>query len=334
MNLLQIIALCLLLVCSNDVQDDNLRDLSGLSESDVFAITDDQELEPGNIQFRKLLYRTGTVDSDVLAQWSARTENTTLTQYSQSPEQFRFYPVSISGNANIVERFDFSAKDAKDFLKGFFVVRCKSGSDDSEFIVVSRSTVSTWPLDEKLVTPQPIIANGFFLGNLSIGSQPAMPVFVARRFSWFPTTESTELEVNASLLALSEAGVDVALLDTVRARKGQPIGVRESNCFWQILSATRSVDFAAAKRIDFASMLGDPVRHVGNAASIQGRIRQCTPVKVTEDNARAMLGTDTWYQLTIFPGFGWTADQSRDKRWRSRSLFRRISGHGMHAETA
>jgi hypothetical protein len=48
-------------------------------------------------------------------------------------------------------------------------------------------------------------------------------------------------------------------------------------------------------------MLQKPIESVGKKASVQGRVRQCVPVKVTSPEATQLLGTDTWYQLTIFP---------------------------------
>ena len=54
------------------VQEDDLRSLSGMSEPDIGAVEDDAELDPNNAQFKKILYRTGTVDPVVLRQWASR----------------------------------------------------------------------------------------------------------------------------------------------------------------------------------------------------------------------------------------------------------------------
>ena len=62
-----LLATCLLLP-----QDEDLRNLSGLSESDAAAVEDNETLDPSGPQFKKLLYRTGTVDGGVLRQYRSK----------------------------------------------------------------------------------------------------------------------------------------------------------------------------------------------------------------------------------------------------------------------
>jgi hypothetical protein len=284
-------------------RSESLRNLSGLSDTDTAAIVDGRELDPRNTIFKRLLYRTGTVDSSVLAAWSSRSKDISISSISDSPNQYRFFPFSISAEAISVERFDYSKEDAKDFLRGFYILRC-STTDDQPFAVISRSTVSSWPINVPVDSPQQIKFSGFFLGNLKVGNADPntnVPVFVARRFEWFPAEVNNDMGVDANMVALAQAGVDIALLDTVKAQKGKPIGIREATCFWQLLSACTKVAPQGDKRVNFATMLREPLESVGKAAAVQGRIRQCVPVKVTSPEAMELLGTDTWYQFTIFP---------------------------------
>lgn len=298
------ILLCVLALFARQTNaSDDLRELSGLSDADSAAIIDDSELDPGITAFKKLLYRTGTVDASVLAAWASRSKEIPISAISSRPKEYRFFPFAISAEAVSVERFDFSKEDAKDFLRGFFIVECIS-KDGQPFAIISRSTVTTWPINEPIANPQQIEADGFFLGNLKVGntnSDTAVPVFVARRFAWWPVETDDSLGVDANTIALAAAGVDIAMLDTVKARKGEQIGTREAACFWQLLSACTKVTPQGIARVDFATMLREPLDSVGKAAAVQGRIRQCVPVKVTSPEAVELLGTDTWYQLTIFP---------------------------------
>ena len=69
------IAWLLLVLCFALPQEEDLRDLSGMSAQDAASIKDNEALDPSNAQFKKLLYRTGTVDAIVLRQWSARSKD-------------------------------------------------------------------------------------------------------------------------------------------------------------------------------------------------------------------------------------------------------------------
>lgn len=298
-------AVLLLAICLLLPQEEDLRDLSGMSEVDAAAIEDNETLDPSGAQFKKLLYRTGTVDSAVLRQWSQRSKGVSVEQTADDPNAFRFHPFSMNVQANSLHRFDFAPQDAKDFLSGFYIANCETESGE-DFVLVSRSSVASWPENQELSQPQQIRFDGFFLGKLAveIGHQKlsARPVFVARRFAWYPEQENESLQVDAAKVALAKAGVDISLLDIVKSRKGKPIGNRESACYWQMLAACKTAKPAAsADRIDFATMLRSPLDSVGKFASVQGRVRQCVPVKVTSPEAMELLGTDTWYQLTIFP---------------------------------
>ena len=295
-----LLALCLVLP-----QEENLRDLSGMSEEDAVAIVDGTPLDPSNKQFKKLLYRTGTVDPSVLRQWAKRSKDVSQEQLASAPEQFRFHPFSMDAKVNSIHRFAYSKEDARDFLSGFYFADCQT-HNGTKFALVSRSSVASWPLNQELPKPQSIQFDSFYLGNQSIelsegNAIASRPVFIARRFAWRPDEESAELKVDATKVALAKSGVDISLLDIVKSRKGKSIGNRESVCYWQMLAACKNAPTKSSPPIGFTAMLQKPIESVGKAASVQGRVRQCVPIKVTSSEAAELLGTDTCYQLTIFP---------------------------------
>lgn len=299
-------AALLVVFCFWMPQEEDLRNLSGMSDEDSAAVKDNEAFDASNAQFKKLLYRTGTVDGTVLRKWAARSKDVSVDQVATDPSSHRFHPFSLNVKANSIHRFDFAPEDARDFLSGFYFANCET-KDGTDFVLVSRSSVASWPTNQKLSQPQQIDFTGFFLGNLSIefdqdNDSRSRPVFVTRRFAWHPDRESSELQVDAAKVALAKAGVDISLLDIVKSRKGKPIGNRESTCYWQMLAACKTALPTDSKdRIDFPTMLRSPIDSVGKAATIRGRVRQCVPVKVTSPEAIELLGTDTWYQLTIFP---------------------------------
>ena len=293
-------ALCLL------PQEEDLRDLSGMLEQDVASIKDNESLNPSNAQFKKLLYRTGTVDAVVLRQWSARSKDVSVDQLAADPAAFRFHPFSMDAKANSIQRFDFAPKDAKDFLSGFYFANCQT-KEGVDFVLVSRSSIASWQGIQDLGQPQPIRFDGFYMGNFIVNpgqenQATAKPVFIARRFAWFPDQENKALEVDALKVALAKEDVDISLLDIVKSRKGKPIGNRESTCYWQMMAASKAVAATDPdNRIDFATMLRKPIQSVGKTAALRGRVRQCVPVTVTSPEVRELLGVDTWFQVTIFP---------------------------------
>ena len=299
------IYLALMLSALLTLQQEDPRDLAGMTADDLAALTEKTTIAPTDTQFKKILYRTGTVDPIVFRQW-AQQHNISLQQAVNDAGKYRFFPFSLEADVTSVNRFDFSKEEAKDFLSGLYFAKCET-SDGFQFVLASRSSVSSWPRDGKLPEPQSIQFNAFFLGNVALDfgdqfSADEIPVFVARRFAWHPKQQSESLNVDASQVALSKAGVDISLLDVVKSRKGQPIGVREGACFWQMLSACKQSDMEVPpQRIEFADMLRKPIDSVGKATSIRGRVRQCVPVKVTDAEVAKLLGTDTWYQLTVFP---------------------------------
>ena len=300
------IAWLLLVLCFALPQEEDLRDLSGMSAQDAASIKDNEALDPSNAQFKKLLYRTGTVDAIVLRQWSARSKDVSVDQLVADPAAFRFHPFSMDVQTNSIRRFDFEPKDAKDFLSGFYYANCQT-KDGTDFVLISRSSIASWQGIPELPRSQQISFDGFYLGNLAVNPDDknetkVKPVFVARRFSWFPDQESEALEVDALKVALAKEGVDISLLDIVKSRKGKPIGNRESTCYWQMMAASKAVAATdPAERIDFATMLRNPIDSVGKAAALRGRVRQCVPVKVTSPEVMELLGVETWYQLTLFP---------------------------------
>ena len=319
----------------DSIEDEKAIELSGLSTSDSWEVDDFQPLDPSGTTFRKLLYRIGQVSNKSLKQWQHYSAEIDAAGLAADTRRARFRVFNRSGKATRVYRFDFSKEDAKDFLKGFFVVICED-ENGAPFAIVSRSSIVGWSRMPKLESPQPIQFQGFFYGYVesgvdgdqrtilkiekrktgfangkpaegedrSVTSSNSMPVFIAKRFSWFPEQADSTLKVDASKIALARCGVDIGLLDIVRSKSGKPIGASEADCFWQMLAGCQKLDPENPKiknRISFASMLGDPLDSIGQAATVQGRVRQCVPVKATDPNVVSLLNTDTYYQLTVFP---------------------------------
>ncbi|QEG24723.1 hypothetical protein [Mariniblastus fucicola] len=298
--------LLLLLVFALIPQGEDLRELSGLSQEDAASTTDTDSFDPLNPQFKKLLYRTGTVDSAVIREWVTNESTEAISSFATNPADHRFHPVSIDAKVKSIRRFDYPPEQARNFLSGFYVADCENEKGES-FALISRSSVASWPVKQSLEEPQSIRFDGFFFASKSVAligetDSTPIPILVTRRFSWHPERTYAELGVDAAKVALANSGVDISLLDIVKSRKGKSIGSRETVCFWQMLAASKNVRLPAdVDRVDFSTMLRSPIESVGSAASVQGRVRQCVPVKVSDPEAVSLLGTDTWYQLTIFP---------------------------------
>jgi len=201
--------------------------------------------------------------------------------------------------------------------------------------VLLREPLRSWPLNQPLPVPQKVEYAGFFLGSFETNSdkhlklfqsarqpqensqdsdpveldeeiQPVapeqcVPVFVAKRLRWFPTEISETPPITESMVKLAEQGMDVSLIfDRVKRRSKKPIGASETAALYQMMIAADKITALPRDTMDFKQLLSSH-RSNGAAVRMTGRIRQCVAAKINNPKIAAELGTDTWYQTTVFP---------------------------------
>lgn len=137
----------------------------------------------------------------------------------------------------------------------------------------------------------------------------SVPLFIATRFSWYPATINEALGVTASQVELASRGVDIGLFDFVRKQNSKALSKFDSDAFYQMLAAANSVRSPAelvpasstARTISFTELMSAPASHFGDAIALSGRLRQCVPIEIVDADRQMLVGTDRYYQVSLFP---------------------------------
>jgi hypothetical protein len=309
---------------------DKAMELSGLSASETFEVDDGLPIMPEDPILKRLLYRIGKTSAGNLNQWARYAADVDWKSLAEQPRGFRFWVFHRTGKVKTVIPFRYSEDSDDDLLKGFYVAYCESGSGDP-FVVITRSTCVSWPLDEVFESPQSIAFSGFFYAQIELEDERlklelrskseveqadnvdsddatteadgnAVPVFIANRLAWYPDSVQTSLGVDESRVALAKAGVDIGQFDYVRKENSKPLGSRDSDCFFQMLGAVKSLGAGVPEhKTSFVGLMNEPIESIGKAVSIEGRVRQCVPVKIQSDDTKQATGLDGYFQVTLFP---------------------------------
>jgi len=275
---------------------DKAMELSGLSVSESFQVSDYRPLNPGNTIFRKLFYRVGQTANSNLETWSKLSIEAGYQQLLDEPGKSRFQVFAGTATAHSIEKIEFE-RQAEGFPNALYVVQC-TNSDGLPIAIVLRQPIGAWPLDQPLTTPQQIRYCGFFLGSFetddgeliitkehsdveevpSIPARPtSAPVFVARRIAWLPTAVSESPQVTPSMVELASKGVDVSgLRDTILPRSAKPLGQRETQLFYQLMKAAAVSKSPPEDVVDFSELMRNPKGLIGNAIELTGRIKKST----------------------------------------------------------
>lgn len=144
----------------------------------------------------------------------------------------------------------------------------------------------------------------------------SVPLFVANRFAWHPVESTPTMNVSRGQLELSTRGVDVGLFDYVRKQNSKPLSQYDADAFYQMLAAVADrgnsatpltdpkADSADDAEISFTELMAAPARHFGGAIAMSGRLRQCVPIEITNDDRQSQVGALRYYQASLFPDLG------------------------------
>lgn len=303
---------------------DKAMELSGLSVSETFEVPDHRPLNLANPIFRKLFYRVGQTSSKNLDTWSRLSIAASREQFLQQPGQYRFQVYSGTAVAESIRKIAIK-NGTEGFANAVYVAHCKD-ENGAPIAILLRQPIGAWPLDEPLQTPQRIQYQAFFLGSFQSDDEglvaeervddtdepaagaPAdsIPVLVTNRIRWQPEKASTSPLVTPSMVELANQGVDVSKLhDTVRRYSAKPLGKRETDVFHEMMIAATNSSSRPDDAIDFPALMRglekDPRGLIGTAVGIKGRIKQCVPVVISDKELSKKLGTQKWYQATVFP---------------------------------
>ena len=300
---------------------DQAIELSGYSVSESFDVEDDLPLDPEDRFLRRLLHRVGQTSAGNLNRYGAYAADIDWPELKKSPHDYRFWVFQRDVFLSQVHRIDFSDAVDDESLSGCYVNYCQT-ADGDPVIVLTRSTCRRWPLETALPDPQPVRVSGFFYGAVlwrdgelivrasgdetePVDDVAPVPVFIADRLAWFPDSASEALDVSPDHVLLARHGVDIGLLDYVRAANSKPLGTRDAGSFYQLLAAVAEIgESLPVDSRQFVDLMTTPMESIGDSVTLRGVVRQCVEVKLTDAAAQAATGVDRYWQLSLFPDLG------------------------------
>jgi|GEM_PF-1557782 len=311
--------------------DDIAIELSGFSASEAYNLKAGAPLDLSDRQLLKLLFRCGKVSSVNFAKWSRFADEVSWQQVSDTPQRFRFWTFNRKLQLKFLSQIRFPEQIATDELKGVYLAKCVNDVGQSVYLV-TRSAPRKLTLMQSL--DQPISFSGFFYNNVAVGPEgdlvisdtaaevddddendesesdsDGVPLFVANRFSWYPTKPSGAMGITASHVKLASHGVDIGLFDYVRKQNSKALSSYDSDAFYQMLAAAHYVqcpaeddrDTSATPAISFTELMSAPARHFGNTIALSGRLRQCVPIEIVDAERQRLVGLERYYQVSLFP---------------------------------
>lgn len=326
------VALCVYLLTDRSGAQSNgdvAIELSGFSVSEAYELEAGDPLELGDRQLMKLLFRCAKVSSGNFLKWSRFADEVSWQQLEDVPQRFRFWTFKRQLRLEYLSQIRFPQQIATDELKGVYLAKCVNDVGQQVYLI-TRSAPRKLALKQPL--DQPISFTGFFYNNVAVGAEgalvmvetandvdedepssesdaPGVPLFIANRFSWYPSSTNETMGVTASQVDLASRGVDIGLFDFVRKQNSKALSKHDSEAFYQMLAAANSVQAAvevepssfAETAISFAELMSAPTGHFGSRIALSGRLRQCVPIEIVDADRQALVGAQRYYQVSLFP---------------------------------
>lgn len=146
--------------------------------------------------------------------------------------------------------------------------------------------------------------------NEEVDLEPGMLLFAGARMEWYPVNADADHEVPAGWSWLAARGMDASRWNDLQQSDRRPLEPRDSECFYQALSAAamRRPLFAWASDADELSpqpfelfeALGSPGELRGEFVRLSGNIRRITRIEVQSDYVSERLGITHYYQVDLF----------------------------------
>ena len=302
-------------------------ELSGFSISEAYEIQDDIPLDLDSPTLKQLLYRIKNTSPKSRNQYSRYSKDVTWHEITNQTEDFRLWMFDIPARLKKIEKRRFQTLSAEEEIKGVNVCYCetdphrmpggKTGRGDT-FLVLSRTMPNAIPVGVSI--DEPIRVSGFLYARVSgtdVDDNNEMPVFITDRVAWFPDQESKN--VTAAHVSLAKHGVDIGLIDIVRASNARTLDSRDAESFFQFLAAADRMDGNKSEQISIAenpkpdsSKLGfnqlmqNSDANFGQAVRIAGTVRTCSVINVPHADIKSRMGLTKYYQLMLFPNLDGT----------------------------
>ena len=335
-----IVAFSLSLIASTShaqIHNDKPLELSGYSLSEAYDIEDDESLDLDDPVILRLLYRIKKTSPKSRNEYLQFSKDVTWDQLASETEDYRLWVFDRAVRLKKITKHRFASAETDDEVKGVFVCHCEN-EQQQPVIVLSASVPRSLPEDVSL--DEPIKLTGFLFARRIVpqaeaaneestneapqqsnssqaqenqldqpesgqpqSDQPnSQPLFIVDRIAWYPDQVIKDRS-NESQVTLAQSGVDIGLLDSVRANNARRLGEGDREAFFQMISGINRFDSQAEfeNPIGFVDMMRDAKSNHGNAARIKGMVRTCSEINITNPDVINRIGVSKYYQLMLFP---------------------------------
>jgi hypothetical protein len=285
-----------------------LLDLYGIDASQLASLRDGQPLGSDDEEtLVKILYRLPVFPRDAEQRWCRDLPEPE--RLVDAPKTYRAEMFHVRGRATRVDLVQLLPEAAERFeFTTYYRVSLQMEGASHPVVVCARVVPEAWLSDDDL--QEPCRFAGLFLkvGQAS-GDDHAELVFATNRVAWFPDQVDLERGVSADHVYLAGLGMDIGLFDEIRARNRKPLGMRDRDCFYELLAAVGRAEpqefrGRADRRPNLERLLGSPELEHGRLQTVQGLARRVTRVVISDEVLVSRLGFDHYYQVDIFIPLG------------------------------
>lgn len=297
----------------------DLLRMYGIDDVELRGLTDglpvgDRERET----LLKIMFRMDGWQMQDLERWAR--DPSELSGPVKDPQRDRGQLFLLSGRVTRVEHCRPSPKQIERFeLPQYF--RCELHLDNGQPAVVFAARVpGQWSAGEPMEERGG--AFGLLLKSAERDPRRRVPVFVARRISWYPPTPLGKLGMDVGLLdevvdrtgvarsrrldqrEVSRAGYEreafYAMLDAVgRAKPGQL--TREANRQLKLVEKEfKRTDEQGNRQFSVVPLFMQPQKQRGRLVELWGRARRVVRIDVEDPDIVARFGIDHYYEMSVF----------------------------------
>ena len=243
----------------------------GIDESQLARFFDERPLDPDETEtLLKVLYRMPFFRPLDIEHWVVKQPEWKAVVEAPRANRARFF--SLAGRVKRVETVVLPPESQTVLaFTQYYRVKLELDSSPFEALICARRIPAAWPMDQAI--DEPTRLNALFLKVGDVSSTRQL-VFAADRVPWFPDRVDEEAGIEASQVALAQAGFDGSYFEDLRKRNRKRFNKQERESFYQMLAATSRLDHeqkkTAAKPLDIGSVLLEPEKFHGELYSFRG----------------------------------------------------------------
>lgn len=290
------------------VHDEMPVGLSGFTVSETYDIKDDQPLDLDAYVIQRLLYRLKNTSPRTRSEFSQFSQDVKWNEIVNQTDAYRMWMFDRWARVKKIEVHRLANATEDSEINQFFVCHCEAAPNDGQttpvpFLVIARSVPELLPLN--VAMDEPIRVFAFLYRRIVDAQDNHLPVLIADRIGWFPD-QSRPDGATQSQVSLAAYGVDIGQFDVVRANNSKRLSSRDSETFYQMISATDRMPplKQSIPRRAFNDVITKGESMFGESIAVSGFVRTCSPITIDDIDIQDRMGVSKYYQLMVFPNIG------------------------------